>query len=37
MLREGAAKLATYHDTAHEGALASAKVVTIGRKAAVER
>ena len=37
MLREGAAKLATYHDTAHEGAVASAKVVTIGRKAGGSR
>jgi integrase len=33
MLREGALKLATYHDGAHEDALATQKVVGIGRKA----
>ncbi|HKC10753.1 MAG TPA: hypothetical protein VKI41_01710 [Vicinamibacteria bacterium] len=37
LLREGALKLATYHDTAHEDALASARVVTIGGKAAGDR
>jgi hypothetical protein len=37
MLREGALKLATYHDGAHEDAVASGKVVTIGRKARGDR
>ena len=37
MLQEGAAKLASYHDKAHEGAVASVKVVTIGRKAGGHR
>ena len=37
MLREGALKLATYHDGAHEDAVAGAKAVTISRKAGGSR
>lgn len=37
MLREGALKLASYHDGAHEDAIATGKVVAIGRKLAGER
>jgi hypothetical protein len=33
MLREGALKLATYHDGAHEDAVSTRKVVQIGSKA----
>jgi hypothetical protein len=37
MLREGAVKLASYHDSAHEDALASGKVVQIGSRPSGER